>query len=309
VAELSDFTGWPRGPLSIAIGIFDGVHIGHQALIQQAAARAAERGGTPLATTFHPLPIQVLAPGAPPSVLTDIDDRMRLLHGAGAHDVVVFHFTKAFSEQEADEFVRRVAHAGDVRQIFVGEDFRFGHDRRGDIRTLITAGPEYGFEVTVATPVTLDGGVVSSTRVRNALLAGDVENAARLLGRRYTVSGAVVPGAMHGKALGFPTIALAVPPARLLPRDGIYAVSLGIGERQIAAAASLGVRPTVGGSERTLEAYLLDWDGDVRDAKIEATFVRRLRDELRFETAAELSEQIARDVDATRAALRDQRRS
>jgi riboflavin kinase/FMN adenylyltransferase len=309
VAELSDFTGWPRGPLSIAIGVFDGVHVGHRALIRQAAQRAREQRGTPLATTFHPLPIQVLAPGAPPSVLTDIDDRMRLLHAAGAGDVVVFHFTKEFSEQDEDEFGRRVAHAGDVRQILVGEDFRFGHDRRGDIRTLITAGPQYGFEVIVATPVMLDGGIVSSTRVRNALLAGDVDNAARLLGRGYTVSGAVVPGAMHGKALGFPTIALAVPPARLLPRDGIYAVSLRIGDRQIAAAASLGVRPTFGGSERTLEAYLLDWDGDVGDARIEATFVRRLRDELRFETAGELSEQIARDVDATRAALRDRPRS
>ena len=238
-------------------------------------------------------------------MLTDIDDRMRLLHEAGARDVVVFHFTKEFSLQEADEFVRRLADAGDVRQIFVGQDFRFGHDRRGDVRTLIAAGPRCGFEVIVATPVMLDDAIVSSTRVRNALLAGDVESAARLLGRRYALRGEVVPGAMHGKALGFPTIALAVPPARLLPRDGIYAVSLRVADRDIAAAASLGVRPAPGGSERTLEAYLLDWDGDVRDRNIEATFVRRVRDELRFETAAELSEQIGRDVEATRAALRE----
>ena len=304
MAELSDFTGWPRGPLSIAIGIFDGVHIGHQALIRQAAERAREHGGTPLATTFHPLPIQVLAPGAPPSVLTDIDDRLRLLHAAGAHDVVVFHFTKEFSEQEEDEFVRRVAQAGDVRQIFVGEDFRFGHDRRGDIRTLRSAGPQYGFEVIVATPVTLDGGIVSSTRVRNALLAGDVENAARLLGRPYSVRGTVVQRAKRGRALGFPTINLAIPPERLLPRDGIYAMSVHVRDQEVAAAASLGVRPTFGGGDRTLEAYLLDWEGDVYGDKIEAAFVKRVRDELRFASSAELSAQIARDVEETRRALR-----
>ena len=309
MSVLSDFTAWPRGPVSIAIGVFDGVHVGHQALIRQTAEGARKQGGAALAATFDPLPIQALAPGAPPSALTDVDERARLLHEAGANDVVVFHFTKEFAALSADEFMRRLAAAGEVRQIFVGEDFQFGHDRGGNVRTLAAAGPSYGFDVVVATPVKQGGEVVSSTRIRNALLAGDVEGAESLLGRRYGVRGTVVHGAKRGRELGFPTINLAVPPERLLPRDGIYAMSVRVRDQEVAAAASLGVRPTFGGGDRTLEAYLLDWEGDVYGDTIEAAFVKRLRDELRFASATELSAQIARDVEATRAAWRERPRS
>jgi riboflavin kinase/FMN adenylyltransferase len=309
VSVLENSTGWPRGPLAIAIGVFDGVHIGHQELIRQTAARAKQQGGRALAATFDPLPIQALAPGAPPSALSAVEDRARLLHEAGADDVVVFRFTKEFAALPPEDFVRRLAEAGEVRAIFVGADFQFGRDRAGDVRTLAAAGPTYGFEVIVATPVKLDGEIVSSTRIRNALLAGDVVNAARLLGRPYSVHGTVVHGAKRGRALGFPTINLAVPPERLLPRDGIYAMSVRVRDEEVAAAASLGVRPTFGGGDRTLEAFLLDWEGNVYGDKIEAAFVKRLRDELRFASAAELSDQIARDVENTRAALRERPRS
>jgi riboflavin kinase / FMN adenylyltransferase len=303
VTVLDDFTGWPRGPLSIAIGVFDGVHVGHQALIRQTAEGATQGRGRALAATFDPLPIQALAPGAPPSALSDVEERADLLHKAGANDVVVFHFTKDFATLSADEFIRRLAEAGEVRQICVGDDFQFGHDRGGNVGVLAAAGPKYGFEVVIARPVKQGGEVVSSTRIRNALLAGDVEDAARLLGRPYRVRGTVVHGAKRGRELGFPTINLAVPTERLLPRDGIYAMSVRVGDEQVAAAASLGVRPTFGGGDRTLEAYLLDWDGDIYGDRIEAAFVKRLRDELRFASAAELSAQIARDVEETRRAL------
>ena len=303
MSVLSDFTAWPRGPLSIAIGVFDGVHIGHQALIRQTAESAKQQGGEAVAATFDPLPIQALAPGAPPSALTDVEERARLLHEAGASDVVVFHFTKEFAALSAHEFIRRLAEAGEVRQIFVGEDFQFGHDRGGNVRTLAADGPKYGFDLVVAKPVKHGGEVVSSTRIRNAILAGDAEGATRLLGRPYSVRGTVVHGAKRGRALGFPTINLAVPPERLLPRDGIYAVRVRVGDQQVAAAASLGVRPTFGGGDRTLEAYLLDWEGDVYGERIEAAFVKRVRDELRFANAAELSAQIALDVEETRRAL------
>lgn len=306
---LSDFNGWPRGSLSIAIGVFDGVHIGHQALIRQTAAGAKQVGGRSLAATFDPLPIQALAPGAPPSALSDVDDRVRLLHAAGTDDVVVFNFTKEFAAVTADEFVRRLVGAGQVRRIFVGEDFQFGHERGGNVRTLAAAGAEHGFEVVVATPVMQGGEVVSSTRIRNALLAGDVTGAALLLGRPYSVRGTVVHGEKRGRELGFPTINLSVPPQRLLPRDGIYAMTVRVRDEEVVAAASLGVRPTFGGGDRTLEAYLLDWEGNVYGDTIEAAFVKRLRDELRFASAEELTEQIARDVEATRAALRDRPRS
>jgi riboflavin kinase/FMN adenylyltransferase len=281
------------------------VHIGHQALIRQTAEGANQLRGKALVATFDPLPIQALAPGAPPSALSDIDDRVRLLHEAGANDVVVFHFTKEFAALTAKEFVRRLVGAGEVRRIFVGEDFQFGHDRGGNVRTLAEVGRRHGFEVVIATPVKEGGEVVSSTRIRNALLAGDVTAAARLLGRPYAVKGRVVHGAKRGRALGFPTINLAVPPERLLPRDGIYAMTVRVRDEEVVAAASLGVRPTFGGGDRTLEAYLLDWKGDVYGDTIEAAFVKRLRDELRFASAEELTDQIARDVEDTRAALRD----
>jgi len=200
--------------------------------------------------------------------------------------------------------VRRLTSAGEVRQILVGEDFQFGHDRGGDVRTLAAAGSRFGFEVVVATPVKLDGEVVSSTRIRNALLVGDVESAARLLGRPYSVRGTVVRGDQRGRALGFPTMNLAVPRERLLPRDGIYALWATVSGQRVPAAASLGVRPTFGGGDRVLEAYLLDWSGDAYGDRIEAAFVKRLRDELRFASAAELSTQIAHDVEETRKALR-----
>ena len=309
MSVLSDFAVWPRGPLSIAIGVFDGVHIGHQALIRQTAEGAKHLEGRALAATFDPLPIQALAPGAPPSALSDVDDRVRLLHAAGADDVVVFHFTKDFAALTADEFVRRLVGAAEVRRIYVGEDFQFGHGRGGNVGTLAAAGPEQGFEVVVATPLMEGAEVVSSTRIRNLLLAGDVTAAARLLGRPYGVKGKVVHGEKRGRELGFPTINLSVPLQRLLPRDGIYAMTVRVRDEEVTAAASLGVRPTFGGGDRTLEAYLLDWKGDVYGDTIEAAFVKRLRDELRFASAEELTRQIARDVDATRDALRDRPRS
>ena len=300
---LTDFAGWPRGPLSVAIGVFDGVHVGHHALIRQSAERAKQQRGRALAATFDPLPIQALAPGAPPSALSNVDERARFLHEAGANDVVVFSFTKEFAALTGDEFVRRLAGAGEVRQIFVGVDFQFGHDRSGNVDALREFGKAHGFTVDVAPPVMVAGRIVSSTHIRNALLAGGVEEAAGLLGRHFAVSGVVEHGDKRGRALGFPTINLDVPRARLLPRNGIYAVWATVEGRRFMAASSLGVRPTFGGGDRRLEAFLLDFEGDLYGDRIQVEFVKRLRDELRFASAADLAQQITKDVDQTRKAL------
>ena len=299
-----DFDAWPRGALHLAIGVFDGVHVGHQALMARIAERARADAGTAVAVTFDPLPIELLAPGAPPSALTDIDERCALLTKAGAGAVAVLHFTLELASLEPDEFVRRIVRAGDVRDVLVGADFQFGRDRRGDVEVLASLGTLHGFRVDVAPAVTIDGRIVSSTRIRNALVAGDVVEAARLLGRPYAVTGVVEHGDKRGRALGFPTVNLGVAPNRLLPRDGIYALWATVNGDRVAAAASLGVRPTFGAGERRLEAYLLDWSGEVYGDRVRAEFVKRLRDELRFESAKELAEQIAKDVDDTRAALR-----
>jgi riboflavin kinase/FMN adenylyltransferase len=305
VEALHDFTAWPKGPVHLAIGVFDGVHLGHRALIAQLARVARDEGARAVAATFDPLPIQVLAPGAPASALSDAAERVRLLGEAGADAVVVFHFDEAFAKLSADEFVDRVRGACDVRRIVVGPDFHFGRRGEGDVEKLRERGKRDGFVVDVVTPVEIDGSIVSSTRIRNLLLAGDVGAAARLLGRPYSLRGRVVHGAKRGRSLGFPTINLALPRERLLPRDGIYAMWAEMGEGRFNAAASLGVRPTFGGGERVLEAYLLDFSGDVYGEEVEVAFVKRLRDEIAFASPAELSAQIARDVDETRRALRE----
>jgi riboflavin kinase/FMN adenylyltransferase len=304
---LRDFEGWPRGPLHLAVGVFDGVHRGHQALVQRLRSGAHDAAALALAATFDPLPVQVLAPGAPPSALSDANQRADLLARAGADAVVLFRFDEAFAALSATAFVERVLHAGDVRRIVVGPDFRFGHRREGDVAFLERVGRERGVAVDVVAPVEIGGAVVSSTRIRNLLVAGDVRGAAELLGRPYAVSGRVVHGDKRGRALGFPTINVATPPERLLPRDGIYATRVTIESATHAAATSLGVRPTFGGTERALESYLLDVTADLYGEDVTMAFIERLRDELRFESPEALVEQIARDVEATRTALRQWR--
>jgi riboflavin kinase/FMN adenylyltransferase len=279
------------------------VHLGHRALTAHLARGTRAEHVVPVAATFDPLPIQVLAPGAPASALSDIRDRVRLLRGAGADAVVVFRFDETFAKLSADKFLDRLRAAGDIRRIVVGPDFHFGRRAEGDVEKLRARGRRDGFAVDVVTPIEIDGAIVSSTRIRNVLLTGDVEAAARLLGRPYSVRGRVVHGAKRGRALGFPTINLALPKERLLPRDGIYAVWAEMGEARFKAAASLGVRPTFGGGERVLEAYLLDYSGELYGEEVEVAFVRRLRDELAFASAAELSAQIARDVEETKRSL------
>jgi riboflavin kinase/FMN adenylyltransferase len=283
--------------------VFDGVHLGHQALVAQLARGARAERASAVAATFDPLPIQALAPGAPASALSDVRDRVRLLRKAGADAVVVFRFDDAFARLSADEFIDRLRGACDVRRIVVGPDFHFGHRAEGDVRTLRARAARDGFAVEVVQPIEVDGQIVSSTRIRNLLLAGDVEKAPRLLGRPYSLRGRVVHGAKRGRALGFPTINLALPLERLLPRDGIYAMWAEMGEGRFKAAASLGVRPTFGGGERVLEAFLLDFSGELYGEEVEVSFIKRIRDEIAFASPAELSAQIARDVEETKRAL------
>ena len=301
---LHDFAGWPAGPIHLAIGVFDGVHLGHQALIRHLAEGARAAHATAVAATFDPLPIEALAPAAPPSALSDADERVALLAAAGCDAVALFRFDASFAALTAREFVRRVAGAGNVVRMVVGPDFRFGHDRTGDVALLREMGRELRFAVDVFDPIEVSGAVVSSTRVRNALAAGDVEGAATLLGRPYEVPGTVVHGERRGRGLGFPTINVATRPNRLLPKDGIYAVRTRVGDMRHDAAASLGVRPTFGAGARWLEAYLLDFEGDLYGDLVHVSFIRRLRDELHFESPEALAAQIAKDVEETRRALK-----
>jgi riboflavin kinase/FMN adenylyltransferase len=288
--------------------VFDGVHLGHQALIRGLVAGARVAGATPVAATFDPLPAQVLAQDPPQSTLADAPERAGLLHQAGADHVIVFTFDRAFSQQSAATFIKRVTSAGDVQRIVVGPDFQFGHGREGAVPALRALGETYGFAVTVVEPIALGGAVVSSTRIRQALREGDLGTAQALLGRPYCVAGTIVRGEQRGRALGFPTINVASPPDKLLPHDGIYATWVTLAdkgaEQRYRAASSLGVRPTFGGGPRKLEAFILDFSKEVYGQEATIAFVERLRDEIRFDSAEELAKQIAKDVEQTRRALR-----
>jgi riboflavin kinase/FMN adenylyltransferase len=233
-----------------------------------------------------------------------VSERIRSLRGAGAGAVVVFRFDEEFSRLSADEFIDRVRGAGDIRRIVVGPDFHFGHRAQGDVQMLRRRGARDGFAVEVVTPLVLDGAVVSSTRIRNLLLAGDVTAAGRLLGRPYAMRGRVLHGKRRGQALGYPTVAVELPGERLLPRDGIYAIWADLGEARFKAAASLGARAGASGSGRVLEAHLLDVADEIPADEVEIAFVRRLRDEIAFASPEELSARIAQDVEDTRRALR-----
>jgi riboflavin kinase/FMN adenylyltransferase len=290
--------------LHLAVGVFDGVHLGHQALIRGLVGGAQAAGATPVAATFDPLPAQVLAQDPPQSTLADAPERAALLGHAGARAVIVFTFDKAFSQQTAEAFIKRVTSAGDVQRIVVGPDFQFGHGREGAVPALRTLGLRYGFAVTVVEPIALGGAVVSSTRIRQALREGDLDTAQALLGRPYSVTGTIVRGEQRGRSLGFPTINVAPPPDKLLPHDGIYATWVVLGDTRHRAASSLGVRPTFGGGPRKLEAYILDFNEEVYGQQATVAFVERLRDEIRFDSADDLAKQIAKDVHQTRLALR-----
>lgn len=286
------------------MGVFDGVHLGHQALIRRLIGGAHAAGATPLAATFDPLPAQVLAQDPPQSTLADAPERAALLEHAGASAVVIFRFDKAFSEQSAADFLERLTGAGDVQRIVVGPDFQFGHGREGAVPRLLELGERYGFAVTVVEPIAIGGSVVSSTRIRQALRQGDLVTAQALLGRPYTVGGTIVRGEQRGRALGFPTINIASPPDKLLPHDGIYATWVTVGAERYRAATSLGVRPTFGIGPRKLESYLLDFSGDLYGHEASVAFVERLRDEIKFDSALALAAQIAKDVERTRLELR-----
>jgi riboflavin kinase/FMN adenylyltransferase len=284
-------------------GNYDGVHLGHRALLAAAHARAG--GGRVVALTFDPHPAVVLAPDRAPPMLTTIARRTELFRALGA-DVHVVRFDRTFAALTPEEFVDRVL-VGELgaRGVIVGPDFHFGRGRAGDADLLRALGSSRGFDVEIMQPVIAEGDVVSSTRIRAALVAGDVALAARLLVRPHDVDGTVVRGDQRGRTIGVPTANLAPDPV-LLPADGVYAVvgrELGTDE-VLRGVANLGVRPTFGAG-RSIEAHFFDFDRDLYDRRVRVAFVARIRAEQKFGGIEALKAQIARDIDDARAALRE----
>lgn len=294
----------PRGSVA-CVGAFDGVHLGHRALLARVRERAAARSLTPLALSFEPVPREFFARGAPVPRLASAREKIGQLRDAGMATLLSLRFDARLAAMSAESFVEDVLllRCG-VRELWIGADFRFGHARRGDVALLRDLGTRRGFAVEVMGDVRIDGERASSSAIREHLAAGEFDAAARLLGRRFSIGGHVVRGRQLGRKLGYPTANVRLG-RRTSPVSGIFAVRVrGIAASPRPAVASLGVRPTVdGGGEPLLEAHVFDFDGDLYGRRIEVEFVRKLRDELKFDGLDAMVEQIARDADEARAIL------
>jgi riboflavin kinase/FMN adenylyltransferase len=291
----------------LTIGVFDGVHRGHQALIGRVVARARATGCLAALITFHPHPAAVLAPQRAPRLLTTVGEKVALLEGLGLDLLVILPFTRQVADTPAREFMADVSRHLRLRELWVGPDFALGHNREGNVDYLRKLGREMGYDLHVVHPVRVDGldEVVSSSRTRALLEQGQVERVTEMLGRYPSLSGEVVTGARRGHDLGFPTANLEVRAERAVPADGIYAVFALLGERRLPAVANVGVRPTFDNGERIVEVYILDFGEDIYGCDLVIEFVARLRDEVRFEQVADLIDQIERDVEDARAILRE----
>lgn len=286
---------------AVTIGNFDGVHLGHQAVLRRLRERARALQVPSVVMLFEPQPLEYFRPDAAPPRLMRLREKLPALRAQGVDRVLCVRFDAGFAGLSAEAFMERVLRdLLGARVVLVGEDFRFGARRRGDIELLRAAGPGYGFEVETAPTFALDGERVSSTRIRTALAAGELETAARLLGRPYRICGRVGHGDKLGRELGVPTANIRLF-RRRAPLHGIFAVELeGVDHRALPGVASLGTRPTVGGTALLLEVHLFDFDRDIYGAQVAVEFRHRIRDERRFDSLDALRAQMRRDIEAAR---------
>ncbi|WP_306603806.1 bifunctional riboflavin kinase/FAD synthetase [Azonexus sp.] len=299
------FRGYSRSvpaPVALAIGNFDGVHLGHAALIGRLTDVARQHGLTPAVLSFEPHPREFFKPASAPARLSTLREKLELLSDSGVTQAMICPFNQAFAALTAEQFVERVlVRALQVRHLVIGDDFRFGQGRVGDFALLQDAGKRHGFVVEAMGSVTVDGERVSSSGVRRALAVGDMELAARLLGRPYMIDGQVSHGQKLGRQLGFATANLRIK-HNPLPMAGVFAVEVaGLADKPLPGVANLGIRPTVGGTRPLLEVHLFDFDRDIYGAHISVRFVHKLRDEQRFPNFDALKAQIAADAAAARA--------
>ena len=287
----------------LTLGVFDGVHRGHQHLIGTVVQQARAAGGVAVVVTFRNHPASVLRPDFKPRYLTGLKDRMQLMRDLQVDLVVPITFDLEMSNLRARDFVALLQRRLRMVGLVVGPDFAMGRKREGGVETLAALGDQMGFSLTVANLLADDGRPVRSTVIRSTLAEGDLAQVRTLLGRHFALDGEVEKGAGRGKGLGFPTANLRVAPDRALPGDGIYATWALVGDRRYMAATSIGTRPTFEETDRTVEAFLLDFDGDLYGSEIRLTFVQRLRDDIKFDSVQELKDQMDRDVGETKRVL------
>jgi riboflavin kinase / FMN adenylyltransferase len=287
-----------KGPLFLAIGVFDGVHRGHQTVISTSAAHALADKGTPVVVTFDPHPEKVLRPNDAPHLLTATQHKIALIRNLGVAHLLIIKFDMQFAATPPEDFVKQlVAHSKPLREICVGHEWSFGKDRRGNLDLLKKLGGQFDFNVVGIPPVKVNGAVVSSTAIRRTIESGDFTKAVEMLGREYTILGTVVRGDNLGKKIGFPTANLSAH-SEQFPPNGVYLADAWVGGTLHHGVVNLGVRPTMssGKSERVLEIHLLDFNRDIYGEDIEVRFVRYLRPEKKFESVEALVHQIDLDV-------------
>lgn len=291
-------------PLGLAIGVFDGVHVGHQELIRGMAARAGHEGTLPVVMTFDPHPNAVVRPDRTPPALQRLDQRLHAISTLGVAACWVVRFDRPFSQQTGEEFAKSLhAHFPRLRHLHVGSRFTYGHRRSGNVALLQAVGSKLGFAVEPVEPVAREGAAVSSTRIRSVIQGGDFAAAARLLGRPWVLRGAVERGEGLGRKIGVPTANVGVD-GLVLPPLGVYAAWAAWAKHRVPAAVNIGRRPTVAGAHAPVrvEAHLVGVDADLYGRELDLSFLRQLRPEHRFDSLEALTAQIHRDIEATRAA-------
>ena len=293
--EIAKFA--PQRETMLTVGVFDGVHLGHQHLVDYLKRRALVKDYLAGVVTFRNHPQQVLSPQTPLPYLTNLEERVRLLQGLGIELVTPLSFTSELAQLPARYFVALLQSHLKMRGLVVGPDFVMGRGREGDVFALHSLGKEAGFTVDVVSPKVIDGEVVSSTTIRQALAQGDMPKVSRLLGRPFSLSGRVVHGAKRGKPLGFPTANLAVNSNQALPVDGVYVTRAYLSNHAYPSVTNIGRRPTFRENQRTVEVYLLDFRGELYGEELRIEIIERLRAEKPFPSPEELKAQISRDVE------------
>ncbi len=304
LTSVADLAGLP-GPLFLAIGVFDGVHLGHQAVLRRALDDARVAGGTAVAVTFDPHPVRVLRPEQAPRLLTSTPHKLRLIREFGLVHILLIPFDLTFAMTEPAAFIRALASAAQpLREICVGFEWSFGKGRAGNLALLEQLGQELGFDEIGVPTVEVDGEIVSSTLIRRAVETGDLGRAARLLGREFTILGTVVEGDHLGRQLGFPTANLSAHNEQF-PPNGVYAVEARLGVQRLRGVVNIGVRPTIqnAGGERVFEVHLFDFAEIIYGEDLEIAFRGFLRPEQKFPSLDALRAQIARDAAQARSVL------
>ena len=302
IRHIESYRRFPR-PI-VGLGNFDGVHLGHQAILTKAVSEARALQGTALVLTFHPHPLSVLRPNSPLPLILSLREKLLLFRRLEIHGVILQRFSQTFSQLTAEEFVRRyLVDIIGIEKVIVGHNVSFGHRRSGNAEMLAQLGEKFGFAVDVIGPVVIDGGEVSSTAVRTLLGTGNMHEVTQLLGRPYGVSGRVEKGFQRGRTIGFPTANLRPRTDLLLP-NGVYAVTVDLDEKtSIPGVANVGMNPTFGNNRRTIEAHLFDFSADLYGQRLQVNFLEHIREERKFPSVPELVRQIQEDADRARALL------